>query len=68
MPAVSVPISDLIDAGDVAEILGLSSRRVVSVYQARYPDMPRPVIERSAGHTKLWLRTEIEDWASGRLK
>ncbi|HEX3542797.1 MAG TPA: hypothetical protein VHT75_20380 [Acidimicrobiales bacterium] len=63
---MSVDLEDLIDAGDVAQILGLASRRTVSVYQQRYPDMPRPVIERSAGHTKLWLRSEIEAWAAGR--
>ena len=53
---------DLLDAEGVAEILGLAQRQSVSLYQRRYPDMPRPVVERAGGRTKLWLRSEIEDW------
>lgn len=59
---------DLIDGREVAEILGLAQRNSVSLYQRRYPDMPRPVVERSGGKTKLWLRPEIERWASARKK
>ena len=39
-----VEIADLIDAGEVAELLGLSRATSISVYQRRYPDMPRPVV------------------------
>jgi glutathione-regulated potassium-efflux system ancillary protein KefG len=62
----SVDTDDLIDAHDVAELLGLSHRNSVSLYQRRYPDMPRPVVERGGGRTKLWLRSEIEGWRNER--
>jgi glutathione-regulated potassium-efflux system ancillary protein KefG len=58
-----VNTEDLIDAQAVAEILGLAHRNTVSVYQRRYPDMPRPVLDLGANRTKLWLRPEIERWA-----
>jgi glutathione-regulated potassium-efflux system ancillary protein KefG len=62
----SVDTGDLIDAHEVAELLGLSHRNSVSLYQRRYPDMPRPVVERGGGRTKLWLRSEIERWRNER--
>ena len=55
---------DLIDAHAVAEILGLNLRNTVSVYQQRYADMPRPVLDLGRGRPKLWLRPEIERWAA----
>lgn len=63
-----VDTDDLIDAQEVAEILGLSQRNSVSLYQRRYSDMPRPVVERGGGKTKLWLRSAVERWARGRAK
>ena len=54
---------DLVDAQAVAQILGLAQRNTVSLYQRRYPDMPRPVIDLGRGRCKMWLRTEITDWA-----
>lgn len=60
----TVNTDDLIDASQVAKLLGLAHRNSVSVYQQRYPDMPRPVVERSGGMILLWLRTEIVSWAS----
>jgi predicted DNA-binding transcriptional regulator AlpA len=57
-----VLVDDLIDAHDVAEILGLSHRNTVSKYQVRYPDMPRPAVELGRGRPMLWLRSEIERW------
>lgn len=64
-----VRTEDLIDAHEVAAILGLSHRNSVATYQRRYPDMPRPVVERGDGRTKLWLRSELQRWAlkTGRL-
>ncbi|MET0885230.1 MAG: hypothetical protein ABWX92_02165 [Mycetocola sp.] len=59
-----VNTEDLIDAQGVADLLGLSQRTAVSVYQRRYPDMPRPVVNLGGGRTRLWLRQEIERWAS----
>ena len=55
-------MDDLIDAHDVALILGLSHRNTVSKYQSRYPDMPRPVVNLGLGRPMLWLRPEIERW------
>jgi predicted DNA-binding transcriptional regulator AlpA len=61
--ARKVDIDDLIDAEEVAELLGLSRATSISVYQKRYPDMPRPVVSRPSGRCLLWLRSEIERWA-----
>jgi glutathione-regulated potassium-efflux system ancillary protein KefG len=58
-----VEIADLIDAGEVAQLLGLSRATSISIYQRRYPDMPRPVVSRPSGRCLLWLRSEIEAWA-----
>ena len=62
--ASQVATEDLIDAQVVAEILGLSHRNSVSLYQRRYDDMPRPVVDLGEGRVKLWLRPEIERWAA----
>jgi glutathione-regulated potassium-efflux system ancillary protein KefG len=68
-----VLVDDLIDAHDVAAILGLSHRNTVSKYQSRYPDMPRPVVDLGPGRPMLWLRPQIERWnaktvAEGRTR
>jgi glutathione-regulated potassium-efflux system ancillary protein KefG len=60
----NVATEELIDARAVAEILGLSHPSAVSVYQHRYLDMPRPVVDLGRGRPKLWLRPEIERWAA----
>jgi hypothetical protein len=67
--APTVRTEDLVDALGVAEILGLTQRTSVSVYQHRYPDMPRPVVDLGRGRPKLWLRSAIVAWAkrTGRL-
>ena len=61
--APRVNTEDLLDAQGVADLLGLSQRTAVSVYQRRYPDMPKPVVVLSRGRTRLWLRSEIAAWA-----
>jgi hypothetical protein len=58
-----VNTEDLIDAQGVADLLGLAQRTAVSVYQGRYPEMPRPVVNLAGGRTLLWLRPELERWA-----
>jgi glutathione-regulated potassium-efflux system ancillary protein KefG len=58
-----VVVDELIDAHDVARILRLAHRNTVSEYQARYEDMPRPVLNLGRGRPMLWLRPEIERWA-----
>lgn len=57
---------DVIDAQGVADLLGLAQRNTVSLYQRRYPDMPRPVIDMGRGRCKLWSRVEIQRWAQTR--
>lgn len=57
-----IALEDLIDAHDVAQILGLSHRNTVSLYMRRYPDMPRPVLDLGRGRPSLWLRPDIERW------
>lgn len=63
-----VAIDDLIDARGVADVLGLTHYNTVSVYQHRYADMPRPVLDLGKDRIKLWLRPEIERWAATRTK
>jgi predicted DNA-binding transcriptional regulator AlpA len=55
---------DLIDARGIATLLSLSHPNSVSTYQRRYRKMPRPVVDLGAGRCRLWLRSEIETWAS----
>jgi len=57
-----IDTDDVIDAQGVADLLGLAQRNTVSLYQRRYPDMPRPVIDLGRGTCKLWLRSEIDTW------
>jgi predicted DNA-binding transcriptional regulator AlpA len=61
-------LDDLLDADQVASLLGLSSRGAVSVYRTRYEDFPQPVVRRASGRCQLWLRSDIEAWAAGRLR
>jgi predicted DNA-binding transcriptional regulator AlpA len=62
-----VLLDDLIDAHDVARILGLSHRNTVSLYMRRYPEMPRPVLNLGRGRPSLWLRPEIERWHARQM-
>ena len=65
-----IDTDDLIDAQAVAEILGLAQRNTVSLYQRRYPDMPRPVVDLGRGRPRLWSRVELLKWAkrTGRVQ
>ena len=56
-----VDVESLLSAQQVAEIIGLSNRNGVSVYQRRYPDFPAPVV--SQGRCRLWVIDEIKAWA-----
>ena len=58
-----VKTEELIDAQTIADLLGLAQRNTVSLYQRRYPDMPRPVIDLGPGRPRLWLKPEIISWA-----
>lgn len=61
-----VDTEDLIDARGVAELLGLAHRNTVSVYQRRYEDMPRPVVDLGSGRVKLWKRSDVTAWHARR--
>ena len=61
-----VETDNLVSAGEVAELLGLAHHNSVTTYLQRYPDFPEPVVQKSGGHIRLWLRPEIEDWADSR--
>jgi predicted DNA-binding transcriptional regulator AlpA len=65
---VEVETDNLIDQRQVAALIGLGNERGVSVYRRRYPDFPKPAIDR--GHCVLWVRGDVEAWAreAGRLK
>ena len=58
---------DLLDSAEVAELLGLSSRKVVMIYAKRYSDFPAPAVDKA--RCTLWRRRDIEQWAraTGRL-
>jgi len=61
-----VDTDELIDAQGVADMLGLAQRNTVSLYQRRYPEMPRPVVDLGSGRCKMWLRSEIAAWSTAR--
>jgi predicted DNA-binding transcriptional regulator AlpA len=56
-----VDLDDRLDAGEVAELLGLASANVVNVYRGRHQDFPAPVLTRRG--LRLWLRGDVEVWA-----
>lgn len=60
-------LADLLDATEVAVLLGLTNWRGVSVYRRRYADFPAPIIDK--GRCMLWQRSDILAWAhqTGRL-
>ena len=62
----TVDVDDLIDAQGVADLLGLAQRNTVSLYQKRYPDMPRPVVNLGRGRCKMWSATEVVAWKGQR--
>lgn len=55
--------ADLLDAGEVAQLLGLARRQAVSTYRRRYSDFPAPVIDKNSGKCALWLRQDVEAWS-----
>lgn len=61
-----VDVDDLIDATQVAELLGLSSPNAVSVYHRRYEDFPDPLLAPASGRCHFWDRADIQAWHEGR--
>jgi len=59
-----VDVDDLVDAREVAQLLGLSSPRAVAVYASR--GLPEPILDRGPNTAKLWLRQDIERFQATR--
>lgn len=64
MPDITA--DDLLDAAEVAAVLGLSNPKAVSVYRHRYESFPAPFVEKPSGVCVLWLRADIEAWDQSR--
>lgn len=64
---VKVEPEDLLNASEVAALLGLAHRQAIATYRARYDDFPSPLINK--GTCVLWLREDVQRWAeaTGRL-
>lgn len=56
--------AELINAQEVAPIIGLTNPSGVSVYRRRHEDFPKPIVEK--GQCVLWVRADVEAWASKR--
>jgi predicted DNA-binding transcriptional regulator AlpA len=61
-----VDLDDLLDANDVAELLGLSHATSIAIYRKRYEAFPAPTWASKGGRCQLWLRADIEAWATSR--
>ncbi len=61
-----VDTDDLLDAAEVAEVLGLARPSSVSTYRLRYEDFPVPVIDKASKKCMLWLRADVEGWRDAR--
>jgi len=59
-----VDLDDLIDVGEVAELLGLAHKNSVTTYMRRYTDFPEPAIEFAGGKCRAWVRADIAQWQS----
>ena len=59
-----VEVSELLDAQQVADLIGLSSRKSISIYRKRYPDFPEPVLVRE--RCIFWHRRDVIDWLRTR--
>jgi AcrR family transcriptional regulator/predicted DNA-binding transcriptional regulator AlpA len=60
--ATAEELDALIDAGEVASILGLAHRNSVSTYRSRYIDFPSGRPAPGGGRSRLWSREEILAW------
>jgi AcrR family transcriptional regulator/predicted DNA-binding transcriptional regulator AlpA len=65
MTPTAEELDELIDAGEVASILGLAHRNSVSTYRSRYVDFPVGRPAPGGGRSRLWTREEILAWHSG---
>lgn len=59
--------ADLLDASEVAKLLGLSHRQAVATYAKRYDDFPKPIVDKgSGGACRLWLKADVVAWRDAR--
>jgi predicted DNA-binding transcriptional regulator AlpA len=58
---VQIDHEDLLNATEVAALLGLAHREAVATYRRRYDTFPEPIIKK--GTCVLWHRPDIEAWA-----
>ncbi len=61
-----VDVDELVDAHEVARMLGLGHANSVHLYQKRHADMPRPAIDRGPRRARLWIRSEMVGWIQTR--
>jgi predicted DNA-binding transcriptional regulator AlpA len=61
-----IDVDELLDAGAVAELLGLSSATSVATYRRRYTDFPAPVWAPASGRCQAWARDDLEAWQRSR--
>ena len=61
-----IDTADLMSTPEVAELLGLAQHNSVTTYLRRYDDFPNPVVDKSSGHIRLWLRQDVEAWGERR--
>lgn len=62
--AVKIDPDDLLDANEVAALLGLTHRQAVATYRVRYDDFPEPVVVKA--RCMLWRRQDVERWKVSR--
>ena len=62
----TVDLDDLIDVGEVAELLGLAHKNSVTTYMRRYDDFPRPAVEFADGKCRAWVRDDVKAWKVAR--
>jgi AcrR family transcriptional regulator/predicted DNA-binding transcriptional regulator AlpA len=62
MATIAGDLDALVDAGEVAAILGLTHRNSVSTYRSRYADFPSGRPAPGGGRSRLWTREEILAW------
>jgi len=53
---------DLIDAREAAAMLGYAHAETFHALVRRRSDVPRPVIDKGKGRSRLWSRTELIGW------
>jgi predicted DNA-binding transcriptional regulator AlpA len=56
--------ADLLDAHQVAALLGLASPTAVGTYRSRYDDFPEPILPSAPtpGKCFYWLRSDVQRW------